>query len=255
MPSRQIRVAHIAENAKALVLRAFDRTVPVPQDAVAQGLALHCPCLTEHPRRCAPHSSGARRHFERSAPLVGIQPATGRRVKEWDPVRFAEVGAALARTRGARSCSSVRPATNPCSTPCAPRGQLMCRSIELPVGCRSHRPRGGTRAPVVVHYRRYRTDAPGGGHGYAGARDFRTVTAHAVRTAVAAVQNRAHRHSLQSVQLDAAAARHAALTVCPIASPASRLPTCSARRTRCSTRHEIAIDRGSSPLRPHWRSS
>jgi len=36
-----------------------------------------------------------------SAPLVGIQPATGRRIKEWDPVRFAELGAEIARTRGA----------------------------------------------------------------------------------------------------------------------------------------------------------
>ena len=36
-----------------------------------------------------------------SAPVIGIQPATGRRIKEWDPRRFAEVGAELARTRGA----------------------------------------------------------------------------------------------------------------------------------------------------------
>ncbi len=33
---------------------------------------------------------------------IGIQPAAGRQIKEWDPVRFAEVGAALARTRGAK---------------------------------------------------------------------------------------------------------------------------------------------------------
>lgn len=34
-------------------------------------------------------------------PLVGIQPAAGRKVKEWDPVRFAAAGAELARSRGA----------------------------------------------------------------------------------------------------------------------------------------------------------
>jgi ADP-heptose:LPS heptosyltransferase len=34
------------------------------------------------------------------AALIGIQPAAGRRIKEWDPVRFAEIGAALARNRG-----------------------------------------------------------------------------------------------------------------------------------------------------------
>lgn len=35
------------------------------------------------------------------SPLVGIQPAAGRRIKEWDPARFAEMGAALVRSRGA----------------------------------------------------------------------------------------------------------------------------------------------------------
>ena len=56
---------------------------------------LHIP---EEARRRAAELVATPRH---GAPLVGIQPAAGRRIKEWDPVRFAEVGAALARTRDA----------------------------------------------------------------------------------------------------------------------------------------------------------
>ena len=95
--------AHIADNAKALVAHAFDRTVPVAQDflpAVASAKA-GSPAKLNIPdaaRRRATELVGTGTHDK---PLVGIQPATGRRIKEWDPVRFAEVGAALARTRGA----------------------------------------------------------------------------------------------------------------------------------------------------------
>lgn len=110
--------AHIAENAKALVVRAFAMTGlkpcatdvtesgtglnPIASDetvaSVAQGFSpvkLHIPVTA---RRRAADLVGTPRH---GMPLVGIQPATGRRIKEWDPARFAEVGAALARTRGA----------------------------------------------------------------------------------------------------------------------------------------------------------
>ena len=115
--------AHIAENAKALVARAFDET-ELP--TFAEASARKKPCVTDaagRPPGGIPSESpvaqdvypaklnipeGARRRAadllataRQGAPLVGIQPATGRRIKEWDPVRFAEVGAALARTRGA----------------------------------------------------------------------------------------------------------------------------------------------------------
>ena len=83
--------AHIAENAKALVARAF-------QTSVAQGSGPVKLNIPEPARRRAAELIATPRH---GAPLVGIQPATGRRIKEWDPVRFAEVGAAIARTRGA----------------------------------------------------------------------------------------------------------------------------------------------------------
>jgi ADP-heptose:LPS heptosyltransferase len=42
-----------------------------------------------------------RREGIQGRPVVGIQPAAGRKIKEWDPIRFAETGAELARSRGA----------------------------------------------------------------------------------------------------------------------------------------------------------
>jgi len=86
--------AHIAENAKTLVAHAF-------AVSVAQGLSPASPVLLNIPdaaRRKAVELVGTR---TRGVPLVGIQPATGRRIKEWDPVRFAELGAEIVRARGA----------------------------------------------------------------------------------------------------------------------------------------------------------
>jgi ADP-heptose:LPS heptosyltransferase len=99
--------AHIAENAKSLVLRAFDHVAfdHVAFDHVAQDFspaAAAAPATLNIPdaaRRTATELLGT---FSDGVPLIGIQPATGKRIKEWDPIRFAEVGAALARTRGAR---------------------------------------------------------------------------------------------------------------------------------------------------------
>jgi len=81
--------AHVAVNAIALVERAFGTT------AQKRPATLNIP---EDARRKAAELVVTR---EDGAPIVGIQPAAGRRIKEWDPVRFAEVGAQLARTRGA----------------------------------------------------------------------------------------------------------------------------------------------------------
>ena len=85
--------AHIAENAKALVTRAFDGV-----KAAAGGVVPVKLNIPDHARRRAAELVATPKH---GAPLVGIQPAAGRRIKEWDPVRFAEVGAAIARARGA----------------------------------------------------------------------------------------------------------------------------------------------------------
>ena len=99
--------AHIAENAQALVKHAFGAglkpcaTNPSPDHAapvVAQDFSPAKLTIPESARRTAAQLVGTPKH---GAPLVGIQPATGRRVKEWDPVRFAELGSHLARTRGA----------------------------------------------------------------------------------------------------------------------------------------------------------
>ncbi len=98
--------AHIAENAKALVARAFEPTGSkprttdrsAPETQVAQGFSPVKLTIPESARSRAAQLVGTSTH---ATPLVGIQPATGRRVKEWDPARFAEVGSQLARTRGA----------------------------------------------------------------------------------------------------------------------------------------------------------
>jgi ADP-heptose:LPS heptosyltransferase len=87
--------AHIADNATALVERAFGEA-HIPE--VAQGFSPARLRIPDEARRRAAELVAAPKH---GVPLIGIQPAAGRRIKEWDPVRFAEVGASLARTRGA----------------------------------------------------------------------------------------------------------------------------------------------------------
>lgn len=87
--------AHVAENAKALVMRAFP--MKGPGSGVARGFSPVRLQLPDDARRRAAELAAV----SNGALLVGIQPATGRRVKEWDPARFAQVGADLARTRGA----------------------------------------------------------------------------------------------------------------------------------------------------------
>jgi len=82
--------AHIAENANALVAHVFG----VPANAAGTA-RLNIP---DEARRRAAELIGTPKH---SAALIGIQPAAGRQIKEWEPARFAEVGAELARTRGA----------------------------------------------------------------------------------------------------------------------------------------------------------
>ncbi len=82
--------AHIADNARALVERAFQGS----QDVV-EPVRLNIP---DEARRRAAELVPMPKH---GVALVGLQPAAGRRIKEWDPARFAEVGAEIARARGA----------------------------------------------------------------------------------------------------------------------------------------------------------
>jgi lipopolysaccharide heptosyltransferase II len=86
--------AHVAENARALVAHAL-APLPVPDAWEVARTRLHLP---DDARRKAVELIGTSAH---AVPLVGIQPAAGRRIKEWDPARFAEVGAGLVRGRGA----------------------------------------------------------------------------------------------------------------------------------------------------------
>jgi heptosyltransferase-1 len=95
--------AHIADNAKTLVARAFGRS----------GEHDPSPARLNIPDAARRRAAGLVGAGTRDNPLVGIQPATGRRIKEWDPVRFAEVGAALARTRGASVLLMGSPADKP----------------------------------------------------------------------------------------------------------------------------------------------
>jgi ADP-heptose:LPS heptosyltransferase len=81
--------AHIADNAKALVERAFGSSVPFGSSTLN---------IPDEARRRAAELVATPKQ---GAPLVGIQPAAGRQVKEWDPIRFAQVGAEIARTRNA----------------------------------------------------------------------------------------------------------------------------------------------------------
>jgi ADP-heptose:LPS heptosyltransferase len=98
--------AHIAENAKALVARAFETASVqtsvaegfLPAEASAKAGSPAMLNIPEEARRRAAELVGTATF---GAPLVGIQPATGRRIKEWDPVRFAELGAEIVRSRGA----------------------------------------------------------------------------------------------------------------------------------------------------------
>ena len=86
-------LAHIADNAKALVRRAFAAQDFLPDAAASPRLNI--------PAAARERAAELLRSPKEGGKVVGIQPAAGRRIKEWDPARFAEIGAQIARTRGA----------------------------------------------------------------------------------------------------------------------------------------------------------
>jgi ADP-heptose:LPS heptosyltransferase len=94
--------AHVAANARTLVARAFGESGLVtsaearPEPSGTYRGILKIP---EDARRRAAELVGGASPADL---MIGLQPAAGRQIKEWDPVRFAEVGAHLARTRGAK---------------------------------------------------------------------------------------------------------------------------------------------------------
>lgn len=104
-------VAHIAANAMTLVARAFRKTglepeasrAGLPPQASRAGLAPQDPpAKLKIPDEARLHAAELIGRISPGGVTIGIQPAAGRQIKEWDPVRFAEVGSALARTRGAK---------------------------------------------------------------------------------------------------------------------------------------------------------
>ena len=78
---------HTGENARRLAAAALD----VPARAAAARLDVPA----DRRRRAAEILGAARR------PLVGIHASGGREIKQWPPERFGQVGARLARERGA----------------------------------------------------------------------------------------------------------------------------------------------------------
>jgi ADP-heptose:LPS heptosyltransferase len=83
--------AHTIDNARRLVHTVFEQT---PTESALPLLA-----IPESARRGA--QARLRARAQDSAALVGVHVSGGREIKQWDPLRFAEVAAALVRERHA----------------------------------------------------------------------------------------------------------------------------------------------------------
>jgi ADP-heptose:LPS heptosyltransferase len=101
---------HTAINARRLVAAAFDRTpadsarplLTIPEAAAAAAAArIRGAHLSE--------SGGGRR----LGPLVGVHVSGGRPIKQWDPLRFADVAGRLADERGATIVATGTQADRP----------------------------------------------------------------------------------------------------------------------------------------------
>jgi lipopolysaccharide heptosyltransferase II len=87
--------AHIATNAISLVRRAMDAASgEMARPTGTRGLN-----IPDEAKRRAAELLG---QLAPGEVIIGLQPAAGRQIKEWDPVRFAEVGATLSRKPGVR---------------------------------------------------------------------------------------------------------------------------------------------------------
>jgi ADP-heptose:LPS heptosyltransferase len=91
--------AHIAANANTLVMRALSGAGAEVRQA--HQIDRHKPAL-ELPEAARQRAAELIGSVSPAGLAIGLQPAAGRQIKEWDPVRFAEVGAHLALTRGAK---------------------------------------------------------------------------------------------------------------------------------------------------------
>ena len=85
--------AHVAANSLRLVERALGSA---PGEA-----PVSAPCLSV-PATARDRAAVLLGREAAAGPIVGIHASGGRRIKQWDPGRFAEVAARLARSHGAR---------------------------------------------------------------------------------------------------------------------------------------------------------
>lgn len=94
---------HNAENALRLVAHAFGRpTASLPADSRVLRPRLAVPAAErERATRLLASSSAPAGNLARKGPLVGLHAGGGRRVKQWDPDRFASVANRLAESHGA----------------------------------------------------------------------------------------------------------------------------------------------------------
>ena len=142
-----------------------------------------------------------------AGPIVGIHASGGRRIKQWDPGRFAEVAARVAQSHGARIVLTGSAADRP---------DVDRLKAGLPAGMSSHGshrrerpggPGGGARAAGGLRDRRHRADAPCGGRRHPDCGDLRSVRPDAVGPARRIGAHRPDRSPMQSVQQDPQAAK------------------------------------------------
>ena len=224
--------AHIAENARALVMRAFETTGLKPratsaesagatssESAVAQGFSpVTSTAKLSIPDEARRHAADLIGRLSPGGVAIGIQPAAGRRIKEWDPTRFAEVGSELARARGAKivliGSTSDREPLERFRASWPPDVPLVQLPVETDLV---------VLAAVLERLTLFITGDTGPMH-LAAAVDtpvlaiFGPSLPDEVRAALSPIENRANRHPLQPVQSDAAAAVALPRTTFPIAS-------------------------------------
>jgi ADP-heptose:LPS heptosyltransferase len=97
------RRIHTSDNALRLVERAFDRATPpgTPRSGGRRPRLALPPSARERAGALIGRSVPRVGSGDANGPLVGVHAGGGRRVKQWDPERFAAVAARLAASHGA----------------------------------------------------------------------------------------------------------------------------------------------------------
>ena len=188
------------------------------------------------------------------APLVGIQPATGRRIKEWDPARFAELGAEIARTRGASVVLIGSAADKPVLDAVRAAWPSDVPLAEFPPDVDLV-----VLAAVLERLALFITGDTGPMHlAAAVGTPVLAIFGPSLPTRYAPLSPRSRIvridiHCSPCNLMRQPPTRCSA--TCPIASPASPQPTCFAPQTKCWTRHDVATGHRHCHLRRDWRRS